>query len=310
MENYGKDLILLKNEQLRLEISPRVGASIYSFQGKVGGNWVDIMRPTPEIALVANEPGQFSSFNMIPYSNRIANGILMHKAHTYQLAINNLEGHAIHGEVRDRPWTVVSQSDTMVELEFVSTNYEGISWPFWFKATLTYILDQNKFIVSTRVENLSDQEMPTGMGIHPYFVRSLTKDDDQVMLQMPVKGIYPGDTPLPTGSWEAVPDELNFSVPRDLPTTFVDNCFRATRQHTSITWVKSKVRLTLGWSDVYKHIILYCPTDDSRYFAIEPVTNCNNGFNLANQGVADTGTVYLQPGENLSGQIVMTLDTL
>ena len=47
----------------------------------------------------------------------------------------------------------------------------------------------------------------------------------------------------------------------------------------------SQVRLSMAWDPFYEHLIMFCPKDDQRYFAIEPVTNCNNGFNLANQGV-------------------------
>lgn len=310
MQNYDNDLILLEGQDLQVGISPSVGASIFCFKYKLNNQWVDLMRPTPESALKNNEPGKFSSFNMIPYSNRIENGVLVHKAHTYQLAINTSDGHAIHGEVRNRPWKVVSRSDTKLELEFVSTEHEGISWPFWFKARIAYQLDGSEFKITTAVQNLSDQEMPAGMGIHPYFVRALTDTDDQVLLQMSAVGIYPGATPIPTGTWEPVPVELDFTQAKELTTSFVDKCFRICHAPAVITWPKSGVRLTMEWDPVYEHLILYCPRDDRRYFAVEPVTNCNNGFNLANQGMADTGTVYLEPQAELSGTIKIKVERL
>jgi len=302
------DLLTLENHCLKVVISPKVGASIYSFQYFINGQWVDVMRPTPETALKANEPGKFSCFNMIPYSNRIAHGILLHRAHTYRLAINTADGHSIHGEVRSRPWQVIKHTPNMMELEFLSPDYQDISWPFWFKARLKYELVENQFFVTTCIENISDQEMPVGMGIHPYFVRKLTAVDDQVLVQIPVIGVYPGETPIPTGKWVEVPEELDFSQTKILTTAFIDKCFRVASQPAVLTWVNSGVCLKLEWDEVFKHLILYCPQGDERYFAVEPVTNCNNGFNMANQGIEDTGTIYLEPGERLVGTIKLSLE--
>ena len=301
------DVVLLENEQLQVGITPSVGASIFCFKYILDDRWVDVMRPTPESAIEKIEPGRFSSFNMIPYSNRIKDGILVHKAHTYQLAITSTDGHAIHGEVRSRPWKILFQSKTRLELEFVSTEYQGISWPFPFKAGICYQLEANQCLISTTVQNLGDQEMPAGMGIHPYFVRNLTEKDDQVIVELPMVGVYPGETPIPTGGWEAVPPELDFSQAKELTTAFVDKCFRVEHKPAIIEWLQARVRLSMAWDPVYEHLIMFCPKDDQRYFAIEPVTNCNNGFNLANQGVPETGTVYLQPRDELSGMITLTL---
>ncbi|HKM17573.1 MAG: hypothetical protein GX228_05640 [Firmicutes bacterium] len=301
------DLVLLENDCLQVGIAPTVGASIFSFKYKYGDRWVDVMRPTPKSAVKNNEPGSFSSFNMIPYSNRIKDGILTHKAHTYRLAINSNDGHAIHGEVRNRPWSILDRSGTRLELEFTSTGHDSISWPFAFSARICYQVDANRCLITTAVQNLSDEEMPAGMGIHPYFVRSLTEEDDRVIIQLPILGVYPGETPIPTGKWEAVPPELDFSKAKELSSAFIDKCFRVGHEPAVIEWPNSRVRLQIEWDPVYEHLILYCPRDDQRFFAVEPVTNCNNGFNLTNQGLPDTGTVYLKPQAELRGKITLVL---
>lgn len=310
MSNQVHDLILLQNDNLQVEISPTVGASIYSFKYNLDGNWVEIMRPTPVTALQENLPGQFSSFNMIPYSNRIENGVLLHRAQSYQLAINNNDGHAIHGEARNRPWQVKSHTDQTLELEFNSLDFTDISWPFPFKSKVEFMLDGSSFKLDMAITNLSDQDMPAGMGIHPYFVRQLTDKDNKVLVNFPTVGIYPGDTPIPTGTWEQPTPKYEFSTTRELTADFIDNCFRVKHEPAKIQWVNSGVELTMDWDEVYKHLIIYCPKDDSSVFAVEPVTNCNNGFNLANQGVPDTGTVYLEPQEKLQGSIAITLGRL
>ena len=310
MIDYQSELLLLENDVLRIKVSPLVGASIYSFQYNLDGRFIDIMRPTPSEAVKNINPGAFSSFNMIPYSNRIEKGILLHGAQTYQLAINNPEGHAIHGEVRERPWEVINHTKNSVELEFHSPDYQGISWPFWFSARIKFTIVENRLTIGIIVQNLSDQEMPAGMGIHPYLVRYLTEEDDQVLLKIPVKGVYPGDTPVPTGCWQAPAEKLDFSVKKELTTEFIDKCYRVDSQPVTVDWVKSRVRLTMTADPVFQHLVLYCPKDDQTCFAVEPVTNCNNGFNMANQGIKDTGTVYLKSNQKLNGSITFTLDRI
>lgn len=308
MIDYQSKLLLLENDLLRIRVSPLVGASIYSFQYNLDGRFIDVMRPTSTEAVEKNNPGAFSSFTMIPYSNRIENGVLLHRVQTYQLAINNPEGHAIHGEVRTRPWKVISYTKDSMELEFYSPDYSGMSWPFWFSARIKYTIVENRLTVGIKVKNLSNQEMPAGMGIHPYFVRCLTEEDDQVLLKIPVKGVYPGDTPIPTGSWQTPLERLDFSVKKELTTEFIDQCYRINPQPITVDWVKSRVRLIITSDPVYQHLVLYCPKDDHNSFAVEPVTNCNNGFNMANQGIKDTGTVYLKTNQVLSGNITLALD--
>ena len=57
-----------------------------------------------------------SNFLMMPYSNRIRDGAFTFNEQLYQL--QNGAGHAIHGDVRQRPRTVVEQSDLALRCAF------------------------------------------------------------------------------------------------------------------------------------------------------------------------------------------------
>ncbi len=310
MVEHQDRLVTLETKSLHLKISPAVGASIYGLQYNLDGKFVPVMRPTPPEALKEARPGAFSSFNMIPYSNRIEKGVLLHRGQSYQLAINNPEGHSIHGEVRTRPWKVLSHTKDSVKLGFESRDYQGISWPFWFSAQIEYKLTNNSLVVNMFLQNQGDQEMPGGIGMHPYFNRHLVSEDEQVLLQIPIIGIYPGETPIPTGPWQIPEKQYEFSKRRHLSTDYIDKCYRVHPQPVTIDWVNSRVRLTMSTDKIYQHLVLYCPKNNPNYFAVEPVTNCNNGFNMANQGIEDTGTVYLKSNQVLQGSITFTLDRL
>lgn len=302
------DIVILENNSLQVAISDRVGASVYSLKYRLNGEWVEVMRPTPEEALAKHEPGRFSSFPMIPYSNRLAEGVLSYGGKQYSLEPNNADGHRIHGDVRNKPWKVVTQESDVLIVEFDSMDFPGIGWPFPFKARMEFGVSGNSFTTTMLVKNVGEEEMPAGMGIHPYFMRRLTDLDHKVFVAIPVQGAYPGETPIPTGTWLKAPSEINFSHGKELTEAFLDKCYRADDPTYVITWPGSGVKLTMAADPVYKHVIIYCPLDDHEFFAVEPVTNCNNGFNMADQGVEDTGTVYLQPGEQIEGDICISME--
>jgi len=69
------------------------------------------------------------------------------------------------------------------------------------------------------------------------------------------------------------------------------------------------VRLRLNATKSCKHLILYNPTGKT-YFAVEPVTNANNGVNLLAQNDPTCGTIALQPGEALTAECTLSLENL
>jgi len=52
-------------------------------------------------------------------------------------------------------------------------------------------------------------------------------------------------------------------------------------------------------------LILYNP--DMPHFAVEPVTNANDAFNLSNQSIP-SGTTILEPGETLTATMTVKAD--
>ena len=248
------------------------------------------------------DTGRFASYNLFPYSNRIENARLKFKGKVYQLEVNFDDGHAIHGEAWLKPWKVVEAEEDRLLLEFNSKDFDNISWPFPFQARIEYRIEDKDFIVKTFIRNTGNELMPVGMGIHPYFMRDLKGEEEKVVLKMETMGVYPGETQIPTGHWVEAPGKWNFTLGRDLPTEFVDYCFRVGEGPIEISWEKSNVKLTIERDAVFKHIVLYCPIGE-RFFRPGAGDNCNNGFNMAEEGIEDTGTIELEPGEEVTGDI-------
>ena len=74
----------------------------------------------------------------------------------------------------------------------------------------------------------------------------------------------------------------------------------------SVTWPESGIRLSFDCSPECTHLVVYNPPFP--IFAMEPVTNANNGINLYAAGSPTSGVVVLEPGERLTAQFSLRVD--
>jgi aldose 1-epimerase len=173
---------------------------------------------------------------------------------------------------------------------------------------VTYRLKDGALIHEFESKNAGEDDMPVGLGIHPYFPLPLTDagNRDECTVQMPAETYWPlRDDPIPTGEILSVGGTV-FDVRNVTPLKdrFYDN-------------VWSGVQLTDGWSrceyvdltagvkiameadDVFRELVLYAP-DSRPIICFEPYTCVTNALNLENQGI-DSGLIRLKSGEKLTG---------
>lgn len=290
----------MENESLRLVVDPDVGGSVLALERRHAIGFQPLLRPTARpLARSSNA----SSFTLAPYSNRIRDGVFRFEGRIYTL--RHPEKHAIHGDVRDRRWRVVSQGRDACELELDARTLADWNFPFPILCRVRFGLEGARATFALSLENVSGARMPAGFGFHPYFVRAL-EPGDAVEIELRVRGVYPGDTPLPTGPPVPLPPEQDFSLRRALDVT-LDHCFAGWDGRARIVWPRSGVSLRMQASDAFGHAIVYSPPGEP-FFAIEPVTNANDGFNLLAAGQADTGVVVLEPGATLEGRVELALE--
>ena len=287
--------IALANDHLRTIIDPDQGTSLHSFQVWREGAWLSLMPDVedPRCDLAA------ASFLMVPYSNRIADGAFTFAGQRYEL--QNAANHAIHGDVRNRPWTIASQSDQRLVCTFDSADCENVNWPWAFAVRAEYELDGPALRQSLVLENRADRPMPAGCGWHPFFNRAPTTADTAVHLEFQVRAAYPDGygNRIPSGPAEPLADHQDFRVAKPLaPDNFLDTCFHGYDGGGHIAWPASGIRLRFACSAASTHLILYNPPGKP-YFAIEPVTNANDGVNLYAHGDQTSGIAVLEPGQGL-----------
>ncbi len=296
-------MIELCSNRFRTKIAPAIGGSIAELELFNKSEWVHLMRPAPSGFARSSE----ANFVMAPYSNRIRDGRFSFHAKKYQLRF--AEKHAIHGDVRDRNWKVRDVSSTTAVLDFDSAWYADINFPFPFRAELSYSLSGDSFTSRLVLTNPSDSSstvgpFPVGGGFHPYFMRSLGAQEEEVQLQFRADKVflYSGKIPLPEGEPVKVPDELDFVELRPL-VEGLDHGYCEWDGKARLVWPKSEVTLELISSNT-GHLIVYSPTGE-RFFAFEPAANCTDGFNLYSAGANFAGVKVLFPGQSLD--IIYTL---
>lgn len=285
----------LTNEFFEIVVDPAQGVNILAGYLKKSEQLLAFMPDSRAADCDLNA----SSFVLAPYSNRIENGHFTFQGQEYQL--DNAARHASHGDVRGRAWQVEEQSATKIVCSIDARTIPDINWPWPFAATLTYQLQGREFSSELTVTNLGETAMPAGLGWHPYYSRALTRQGEPVYLQFNVESVYPdaNDNRIPSGPPVPLAPNQDFHTERELtPENFVDACFYGYDGGGSIAWPESDVRLRYHASEACGHFIVYNPAKP--YFAVEPVTNANNGVNLLAAGDPTSGIQVLAPNETLA----------
>jgi aldose 1-epimerase len=300
--------VVIENDQWRVGLVPESGGSVVFGQVRMGDTWVDVLRPTPEEDL-GTAPAT-ASYPLVPWSNRIRDGKLKWQGKTYQLRRNFADGTAIHGTGTEYPWTIVEQQADRIVLEFSSRDVYGVNFPWTFSARFTYALEGNRFTWTLAVTNTDHETFPAGLGHHPHFVRNLTAGDgaslgDEVQLQINCEKGYDLVDCMPSAGAGDVPAHADFRQMRPLGTEFVDDCLTARTSPITVTVdYPGALTVDIEADDLFEHVVVYIPQGED-FFAVEPVTNANDGFSLDDAGIPGTGLFLVQPGQTRSADFTM-----
>ena len=155
----------LTRGELTCLIAPSLGGSIT--QLRLADR--DILRPTP---IDARSPIETACFPLIPFANRIRNGRMAFMHREYRLTPHALAmPHAHHGHGWQAQWSVQRQTSDFAELLYRHEATAGWDWRYSARQQFQ-LLDQG-IAVTIQIENHDQRrQMPTGCGLHPYFVRS------------------------------------------------------------------------------------------------------------------------------------------
>lgn len=277
----------------RMILAPEIGGAIAAYEW----NGEPLLRPTPEAALLAGDVRRFSSYPLLPFSNRIASARLHWNQAVYPLRrFLAEEPHAIHGNGWRRAWDIVEHTAARVILELVhtATGQSATEWPFAYRARQTFELATDAFALTLSIANTGEAMFPFGLGWHPFFPRNAV-----TALRFAADGVWHTDpTLLPTGL-DPVPAVWDFETSRPIAATTLDNCFAGWQPPATIAWPDRRLSVAISADPACEHLVVFVPPD-SDFLAVEPVTHMTNAFNLAAAGAPATGTRLLAPGDTFS----------
>lgn len=292
----------LQNKYWQVGILPQTGGSIAFGRIRYSGAWVDVMRPTDEADY--DNSSNTSNFLMLPWANRIRDGILRYQGQSWQLDVP-ADGNARHGDVRKREWQVIEQSETQLKLKIDSRDFTDFNFPFAVSAILDYRLEDDAFIWDVTLTNEDAQTIPVGFGFHPYFQRM---SPTMPMLEVPCDKYFALNEAMPDSAPVDILPELDFRVLRPVQDDFTfDHLLanRDTNKPTRIVYKEWATELEMSVDDIYKHVILYSAPDGT--IAVEPQSNANDGFNLLENGIDNGGVISLNAGQTIQAEIKLRI---
>ena len=297
---------VLENDIWQVGFLPDTGCSTAFGRVRRGREWLDFLRPTPEPD--RGDPLSCASYVLLPWSNRIRDARFRFRGRDYAVRRNFGDGTAIHGTARDFAWTVKVASRDRFAAAWDSRTADRPNWPFKFSCRVEASVEGASWTTTTRLRNEDDVPFPAGMGHHPYFQRALLGEQDRVEVEIPCRRYYLAERCLPSAAAVPVEPRVDFRQLRPLGEPFVDDCLTDRASDAPIRFVYPKAALTvkLAFDALYSHVVVYIPTGQT-YFAVEPVTHVNDGFNLFEKGVDGTGVRVLEPGEELVASHTFTV---
>lgn len=290
------ELVTLQSGDLQLQLCPETGGSI----ARLRLGTVDLLRPANDEDIAARDPRRLGSYVLFPFSNRIRHGRFPFAGQTYQLALNfGDHPHTLHGNAWQRPWQVERREASVARLGFAhNPKRDGAaSWPFAYSASQMFRLAPDRLEVELTFRNDDTREAPAAFGLHPYFPKT-----PQTRLTTRLTGMWRSDATLIPSEHGPLPPALDFNKGVALRNAESDNCFTGWDGPAVIDWPERRLRLTIEASREFGNLVIYIPPGRD-FFAVEPVTNINDAFNLAAAGVKETGVVVLEPGATLTGMV-------
>jgi aldose 1-epimerase len=293
--------VRLEAGQLSLELLPALGGAIGAFQLRRAGQTFDLMRRT-QPALVS-EVGVLAtaSFPLVPFSNRIENGVFHFRGQEIRMVPNMPpHPHPLHGHGWRASWDVSRRTPDSAELVY---RHNGGDWPWAYRAVQRFRLAGSALEVSMSLTNESSDAMPAGMGLHPYFDRT-----PHASMVTAAPRVWLSENAIPRSLVE-VPSHWDFSRDLRISELDLDHCFSGWSRQADIVWPERRLRLRIDADPVLSHLVVYVPPGQD-YFCVEPVSNANDAFNLADRGTEDTGMVVLAPQSTLSATARFAVETL
>ncbi len=289
------DIIEVASGDQRVGVAPAAGGGLAYWRRRRGSSWLDILRPASPDGLARRDPLALAGFPLVPYSNRIRDGRFTFDGQAIALPPNfGDHAHSIHGHGWRAPWDAVERAPSRVELLY---RHSADAWPFDYEARQTIELTRAGLSLTLSLTNLARRPMPAGLGFHPYFAGA-----PGARLTARIDGVWLTDEEAMPTTHSRVPPRWDMTVGAVVEEMACDNLFTGWNGTALVEWPADGVRLRIEAGDPFRHLVVYAPAG-ADFFCVEPVSHLTDAFNLAAEGVGDTGMKVLGAGQALTGTV-------
>ncbi len=324
------------------EVLPGRGWNIYQIRAYLPGKGEITVLESPSLqdgaALMNGGPEDRignKSFNgggaiLVPFANRITGKLVnggkdevasIGGKQTVTLAANwggkkpGAQQYAMHGLILDSKVKVGSVDASSAEGSLDAGSFGG-HWPSQTQLQFQTTLAENGFDLQVTAKNTGQENMPIGIGWHPYF-RIPSGQREQARLHLPATERAPAnnyDEVLPTGKVEKVagtPFDFTAAGGRAIGSLFMDDSFEGIRRDGA-NWTaevidpasKYGIRIVAQAPDI-KAIQVYAPLGKN-FIVVEPQFNLADPFSPVWKG-HPTGMITLKPGDSVTYKVHLEL---
>jgi galactose mutarotase-like enzyme len=276
----------LHHGRTRVSIAPAAGGRIAQIAIFDGAAWQPLLHDDAATPPHERDPLAWGSYVMAPWPNRVAAGRFPFDGGMYDLP-RNADGHALHGLVFDRAWTVQRHGERSALLAIEI----GSPWPWPARCTQRFELHDDGVSQTVELHALGDA-FPAGIGWHPWFRREAGPGSD-VRLRVDAGRRYEAVALIPTGRLLPVDGPFDLRGGPPLGDRRLDDCYAGVAG--SLVLDRGSVTLTVTSTPNVGHAVIYTPPGA---VCVEPQTCAVDAFNLAARGI-DAGAVVVAPGRPL-----------
>ena len=316
-EQEGIAVYVLRDEKAGCEakIAPEFGNNCFSYSFDVDGEQIDILDAPPSLSVLKGRASGYGIPILFPFPNRIREGKFTFEGQDYQFDVPGPGANSIHGLVLNRAWQVDKAEATdaggaqLVSSIKCSDFPDAMrQYPFPFNLRVTYMLKDGILSMVTDMENLGQQNMPMGYGIHPYFRAPLSKSTNTQDCQIivPARRYWELKDFLPTGKILEASGryDLRDGVPAadiKFDDVFTDLIMTDSVSRCVVDDRTAKMRMILESDAIFREMVVYTPPRRPAV-CFEPYTCPTDAINLHQRGM-DVGIIVLKPGESVSGTV-------
>lgn len=288
-------------------VLPSFGFNMYDLRLPVAGEVRRVVVAADDFADRPTRPGRNGTPVLFPYPNRVRDGRFSFRGKSYQLPITNAPN-AIHGFAITADWDVVEKGVNDAGAFIVGRFHLAehapemrAHWPTDAILEIRYALAGRRLDMTVTVTNPTDQDLPYGFGIHPYFrCPFVSGNPADARVYLPASRYWPLQGHLPTGEVLPVDDRLDFRRGRSRAGLELDDVLTGLEYEgdhgvARLVDTKLKAEFRLTFDRGFRELVAFTPPHDDTLVAIEPYTQVTDAINLQARGI-DAGLRVLGHG--------------